>query len=93
MVIVNDVFVRFTIMKYKYVLTTLLYITLYDVLIDIDKMLIAAGILSWSDAVDFHAKSLWMQYSVITASESWSTEIVNPNGNPTILSFAKAGKR
>ena len=38
----------------------------------------AADILSWSDSIAFHTKSLWMYYSVITASErssTWRTHI------------------
>ena len=41
------------------------------------KCVIASEILSWSDAVDFHVKSLRMQYSVITASDGCSTDIIN----------------
>ena len=37
---------------------------------------IAAEMLSWSDAVDVHVKSLGMQCSVITASEGCNTDMV-----------------
>ena len=38
---------------------------------------IVTKMLSWCDTVDFHIKSLGMQYSVITTSEGCSTERVN----------------
>ena len=40
------------------------------------KSIIAAHIFRLSDAVNFHVKLLWMQYSVIIASESCRTEII-----------------
>ena len=41
------------------------------------KYVIAAKVLSWSDAVEFHVKSLGMLFSVITASEECSIEMAN----------------
>ena len=78
MLMVNDVFVRFMIMKLKYILTTLIveYWTFRIYMLLLIICIIVAKILSGNDADDFHMKSLGMQYSVMTASEGCSTERV-----------------
>ena len=42
-----------------------------------EKLSCAVEILIWSDAVDFLTKLLGMPYSVVTAQQACSTEMVN----------------
>ena len=52
-----------------------------------EKLRCAVEILIWSDAVDFLTKSLGMPYSVVTAQQACSTEMVNAWG---ILAYCRA---
>ena len=54
--------------------------------VPIRKLSCAVEILIWSDAVDFLTKLLGMPYSVVTAQQACSTEMVKCATNPSIIS-------
>ena len=56
-----------------------------------EKFSCAVEILIWSDSVDFLTKSLGMPYSVVTAQQACSTEMVKVAGNAVLSGHSAAG--
>ena len=56
-----------------------------------EKLSCAVEILIWSDSVDFLTQLLGMPYSVVTAQQACSTEMVKVAGNAVLSGHSAAG--